>query len=230
MIIDFAKAHKPYSGYRKESFMKHLRPTNKIIALLLTMVMLFSLAGGVAAESTSVKYTLSDVSNVLKYVAGWGDKYYNEKYDYNTDSKVSIFDAACLLKAIAGWDEDNICVKNPTGDFIRQLEAELETYHADQDGHYPGINYTVKIHRYYGTYNDAVVIYYAGGGIGYTCAETTDYVAGCKFHYADGNTIKVWKDGDLYVMKSAYEEGVLTKKQVERIAELHKYGGYISYK
>ena len=39
MIIDCAQAHKPYSRHRKESVMKHLRLTNKIVALLLTMVM-----------------------------------------------------------------------------------------------------------------------------------------------------------------------------------------------
>ena len=194
------------------------------------MVMLFSLAGGVMAKNTSVNYTLSDVSNVLKYVAGWGDKYYSEKYDYNTDGKVSIFDAACLLKVIAGWDEDNICLKKPTDKYINQIEAELEAYHANQGGHYPGANYKVKVYSYYGTYNGFAAIYYDCGELAYTEAVWTEYVAGYEFVYGDGNSIKFWKDGTLYTMKRAYEAGVLTKEQVGRIAELCQYGGYISYR
>ncbi|MBQ7826837.1 MAG: hypothetical protein IJ386_01065 [Clostridia bacterium] len=203
----------------------------KFVTLVLSLLMMLPLAGGVAAKDAAT-YNLSDVTNALKYVAGWGDGYYSEKYDYNTDNKVSIFDAACMLKVIAGWDEDNICLKKPTDEFIRQIEVELEVYHAnraDPEGRYPGINYDVEVHRYYGTYNGAAVIYYEGGGMGYTQAYMTVSIAGYEFSYPDGHTIEVWKDGELYSMNRAYEKGILSKNDVAKIADYHRYGGYIKY-
>lgn len=203
----------------------------KLITLVLALLMMLPLASGVMAKDAA-SYNLSDVTNTLKYVAGWGDKYYNEKYDYNTDNKVSIFDAACMLKVIAGWDEDNICLKKPTAEFIRQIEAEIEVYHAnraDPEGRYPGISYDVHVLKYYGTYNGAAVIYYTCAGLGYTQAYVTQNIAGYEFSYPDGNTIEVWKDGNLYSMKRAYEEGILSKNDVAKIADYHKFGGYIKY-
>lgn len=199
----------------------------KFVTLVLSLLMMLPLASGVMAKD-AVSYNLSDVTNALKYVAGWGDGYYNEKYDYNTDNKVSIFDAACMLKVIAGWDEDNICLKKPTDEFIRQIEAEISAWIADHVKHYEK-SYDAEITHYYGTYNGAVAIIFESGAIQYSQAYTTDYVAGYEFGYGDGNTIVIWKDGKEYYMELAYKEGVLTKEQIKRIYELHEFGGYIKY-
>ena len=192
--------------------------TKRITALFLTMVLLLSGVVGVAAAEAA--YTLSDVTNVLKYTAGWGDEYYKLSYDYNCDGTVNIHDATCILKMLAGWNEDNIYLKKPTDEYIKNLEAQLTDYHTKKAGDNSyGITYDVHIVRYYGTYNGADVVFYYCDGMDHIQWIWTDIVAGYEFTYSDGNSIKVWKDGEHYSLRQAYESGILTKANIKRIAD-----------
>ena len=193
-----------------------MKITKRITALFLTAVLLFSIAGGVVAEGL---YTLSDVTNVLKYTAGWGDEYYKLNYDYNSDGNVNLYDATCILKVVAGWEEDNICLKKPTDDYIKNLESQLSAYHTAQSKN--GGTFTAHIAQYFGTYNGADVVFYYCFGMGYEDALWTETVAGYKFYYSDGNSIKVWKDGEACSLGQAYAEGILTKTNLKRIAEIN---------
>ena len=53
------------------------------------------------------KTNISDVSRLLKYVAGWKNTYVDiNQLDVSGDGKTNLADAATLLKHIAGWDTE----------------------------------------------------------------------------------------------------------------------------
>ena len=79
---------------------------------------------------------------------------------------------------------------------------------------------------YYGTYNGIVVfnnngIDY-GVGVMYLDAITKITVGGMDFSWPNAFTIYAYKDGQFYNLETAYENGLLTKKNIERIAEHHE--------
>ena len=59
-----------------------------------------------------ISYNLSDVSNALKHIAGWGigegedgrNKYWHGTYDHDLDGHVDLSDVSYMLKVIAKWD------------------------------------------------------------------------------------------------------------------------------
>ncbi|MBE6708760.1 MAG: hypothetical protein E7578_05915 [Ruminococcaceae bacterium] len=61
-----------------------------------------------------ISYNLNDVSNALKYIAGWGwdetedgeNKYWNGTYDHDRDGKLDLADVSYMLKVIAKWEID----------------------------------------------------------------------------------------------------------------------------
>ena len=77
----------------------------------------------------------------------------------------------------------------------------------------------VDIDRYYGTYNDCVVVKIYGF-YEYTQALWEDRVAGVKIQYYNGCRISAWKDGVFYELKDAYEQGLLTRKDIKKIAAI----------
>ncbi len=72
---------------------------------------------------------------------------------------------------------------------------------------------------YYGEYpSGALVAMLTGTKMQYTEALWTETVAEHAFHYANGNRITVLYDGEFYTLTQAYENGVLTKQNIEQIA------------
>jgi len=203
-------------------FMKHMKLTKRITALFLIMVLLLSLASGVVAE---IAYTLSDVTNVLKYVAGWGDEYYRDSYDYNGDGKANLFDATCILKDIAGWSEENICLKKPSDELIKRIEADYTQHLVEKYG-YDETDSKFSVIGYYGNYTDAVPIMFLEPEMG---IHTTLVVANVMFYYSGSNQIQIWYKSDFLTIEEAYERGILSYNNLKRIAELHNHGGYVSY-
>ena len=197
-----------------------MKLTKRITVLFLTMVILLSGAVGVAAEEL---YTLSDVTNVLKYTAGWGDEYYKLSYDYNCDGTVNIHDATCILKMIAGWDEYIICLETPSDELIHQIEVDYDVYYNRKPDSDP-----VYVKYYYGTYNGAVAVK-IHGPFSYSDVEMFEEVAGSVFYYPYTNFIKIWKDGEFFSVNEAYEKGYLTKNDVAVIARSYTSGASIKY-
>ena len=70
---------------------------------------------------------------------------------------------------------------------------------------------------YYGTY-DGAVVYIEEGQL---TAITEKVVADQKFVWPSSFTINVYKDGVFYDLEGAYAQGILTQKNIERIAKLH---------
>lgn len=79
----------------------------------------------------------------------------------------------------------------------------------------------VKIRHYYGTYNECVVMM-IDGYRGFTAAIRSETIAGIVFLYSSGQGFEIWRNGDFYNLKSAYEKGLLTKSDIETINTLHR--------
>ncbi len=77
----------------------------------------------------------------------------------------------------------------------------------------------VHISKYCGTYNGAVVLMLEGV-YAYTEAEMTVNVAGVSIRYCDGNQLRIYKDGELYMMPEAYDAGCLTVADMEQIRDI----------
>ena len=91
-----------------------------------------------------------------------------------------------------------------------------ESYDPQTDG-------KVSVKSCYGIYNDCVPVMFSQ--IAFTVI-TDVQVEGINFHYRSSNTIKVWKDGTFYSIQEAYDQGFLTKEQIQTIADMHNNGQY----
>ena len=100
------------------------------------------------------------------------------------------------------------------------LEADLESMikqdFADQ---YDGATIDdVIVNGYYGTYNDTVALKMDLIGSGSITLVIDQTVAGIKFVFSDGaDVMKVWRDGEFYSLSQAYDQGFLTREDLEAI-------------
>ena len=78
----------------------------------------------------------------------------------------------------------------------------------------------VMIRKYYGTYNDCVVIYIQGYKFDLQILGGEE-VAGYKFNYPTPRTIRVWKDGEFYGLSYALEKGFLSEEDIKNIHYYH---------
>ena len=94
----------PYTGYEGEiAIVVKLKDISKECV----KQALKELAPRIDIDISSVyaySYDLSEVSNALKYIAGWGAEYEIAKYDVDHDGTISLVDVTYMLKVIAGWD------------------------------------------------------------------------------------------------------------------------------
>ena len=86
----------------------------------------------------------------------------------------------------------------------------------------------IYVSRYYGEYDGAIPVEIEGA-ISRYLANKDEIIAGYLFHYNDYNTIRVWKDGQFFTIESAFENGILTEKQVGILAYIHENNKYISF-
>ena len=115
-------------------------------------------------------------------------------------------------------------IKADSFKFPKAVKAEIEeawlfAYEREMD-----LDYC----EYYGTYHGAVVFFERG----MTDAVWRISVAGVEFKWPSGANITVYKDGRFYSLEKAYEEGILTKRNIrsisrrhERNKDKHGYGG-----
>ena len=74
----------------------------------------------------------------------------------------------------------------------------------------------IEILDNYGTYKGAVVIRMNRGAYQ---VLTTIEIDGVEFNFSDSNTALVWKDGIFYELEDAYNENLLTKKDLLSLAK-----------
>ena len=73
--------------------------------------------------------------------------------------------------------------------------------------------------RYYGTYGNAVVFMEE---IGVHSPQEILSVAGESFYWLDDFRIRVYHEGKIHTLEEAYEQGILTRWNVKKVAKIHR--------
>ena len=105
-------------------------------------------------------------------------------------------------------------IKADSFKFPKAVKAEIEeawlfAYEREMD-----LDYC----EYYGTYNGAVVFFVKGN----TDEIWHISVAGAEFKWTSGASIKVYKEGRFYSLEKAYEDGLLTERNIKSIFRRHE--------
>lgn len=78
----------------------------------------------------------------------------------------------------------------------------------------------VMIYKYYGTYNGSVAAIIGYGFYVYADVITYENIDGITIAYPNTNTILIWNSESFYHLQESYDNGLLTKDDVKRIAEI----------
>ena len=76
----------------------------------------------------------------------------------------------------------------------------------------------VWIYKYYGTYNGFVAVMMGNNFVDYHDLEEDIYIDDILIRYPNSNTIKLWKEKVFYDLKSAFEQGLISKNDLQDIA------------
>ena len=76
-------------------------------------------------------------------------------------------------------------------------------------------------YEYYGSYREAVV-FFSDGEISATVIWEKN-VAGVEFKWPGAASIEVYKDGLIYSLEKAYEDGLLTERNIKSISRRHEW-------
>jgi len=88
---------------------------------------------------------------------------------------------------------------------------EINTAYLNQYG------YEFLSYRYYGEYSGCYVFFRSG----IADATETKLIAGCYFYHTKLFNLYAYKDGVFYNLDAAYEKGLITQKQVEKVMYVH---------
>ena len=89
---------------------------------------------------------------------------------------------------------------------------EFSWMHLDENGE---MNYGS---RYYGTYGDCIAVFEST----MLCWVETKTIADSAFTHSSSFVIWIYHAGELHTIEAAWEQGLLTKKQVALMAEYHE--------
>ena len=109
----------------------------------------------------------------------------------------------------------------PTQAVREKFEKEyLATAARDSDG-------TVAIEYWLGSFGDVGFVWAYEEGVAYPAVYRTDVVADSSFRYSDGHTILVWASEQFLTIKEAYEQNLITKDAVAKLADVWAHKQYI---
>ena len=97
-------------------------------------------------------------------------------------------------------------------DYFCELDPEMLKYDRES---------FVAVEYYYGIYDGCVLFKFYESPFDYTQAVWTQDVSGVSFHHSDGNSLNVWKDGEICGLNFAYSEGWLTRENLEIAAAMY---------
>ncbi len=115
-------------------------------------------------------------------------------------------------------------LKAPTDQLLGRIESDYYAY--NKKSNYNADFYNVE--RYYGEYNGSVAIMFRVPIAGMVVRRDVK-VAESVFRYSTPIDIIIWKNGKFFSLEEAYNQGVLTKKEIASIAEIHKESKYINF-
>ena len=125
-------------------------------------------------------------------------------------SIISILSAFCLTFGIAG------CGGNPTLDEEKALEIRTAFYNEHKDS-YKEFDH-VTIYAFYGEYNGSYVVDI------FRSMETmlyTETIDGFTFTYPTPNPLLVYIDGKFYRLQEAFDAGLLTHRNLQKVWNLY---------
>ena len=105
-------------------------------------------------------------------------------------------------------------IKADSFKFPKAVKAEIEE--AWLFAYKEDIN--LDYYEYYGTYNGAIVFF----GAGELAQMWNISVAGVEFEWTSSANIWVYKDGRFYSLEDAYEDGLLTERNIKSISRRHE--------
>ena len=106
----------------------------------------------------------------------------------------------------------------PSSELLKQIEIDSVTDELRKSNNNLYVN-SASIQEYYGNFDGAVAVKISNAGMSYLDVHMSEEVAGFTIEYYNGQKIVVWKDGSFYRLSEAYEEGILTKKNIEAISK-----------
>ena len=77
---------------------------------------------------------------------------------------------------------------------------------------------SINYQWYYGTINGYIIIF---GEPADVCVSSRMTVADCVFEYGTPFKIYAYRDGEVWTLREAYEEGLLTKDHIKLLEERH---------
>ena len=111
-------------------------------------------------------------------------------------------------------------IEQPDEALLEQVKKDYNYHHCKLLEDYDP-QASVTVDKCYGVYNGCVAVMLTADGISYHCAEWDGHVANVTFHYWDGRSIEIWKDGKIYTLQEAYDQSFLSKQDIKTIAKLH---------
>jgi hypothetical protein len=113
---------------------------------------------------------------------------------------------------------------DPPVEISAEMESEIKNKYIefyydenDQDYYNKYLPDMVKIEACYGIFDDAYCLMLDHPKFLYTCAVTEVEVGEYTFVFSDGNTMKVYCNGEFYGLKQAYENGILDDAELESL-------------
>ena len=113
----------------------------------------------------------------------------------------------------------NQAVKMPSDKTLRQIELDYGR-HMFGEEYDPAVHGEVSVSKCYGVYNGCVAAIFSGQWDA-PAVHMDVTVADVVFHYANGFTIDVWHDGEIFTLQEAYDQKLLTKGNLQTIADIH---------
>ena len=108
---------------------------------------------------------------------------------------------------------------NPTMQFRQNIAEDLENFfyrmHPNKELYSPHVNYQAP--AYCKIIDECAVVLDFGELT--SQAYSSETVAGVTFYYTTGAQMSVWKDGEFYSLQEAYDQELLTKTDLKRLAK-----------
>ena len=145
--------------------------------------------------------------------------------DVNNDGAVTAVDFLMIRKFYNRTYFITPYVLNPQ---IELTEEQLETIKADYveylrttvgEEHFTSLTVSdIYVNKYFGPYSGCYSLMISHREECFIEALTTDFVAGYKFLYNDGQQLKIYSDHTFVNLKTAYDMGIITKEDVKDLS------------
>lgn len=146
----------------------------------------------------------------------------NEAYDAGLITKDEAFETATFPASTAHRLDDPRIDQVVADEIKKAYFKKLSDENLTEKGsvYSPQSPSDLFIMCYYGNFSGCEAVMIGGDGIDYTEAYRPVYVAGYEIVFPSGQPLYMYKEGKFYLVKEAYDAGVITKNDVCELAEI----------